>query len=174
MQRPVVVIDVRRAWKLWGALGFVLLMLCGALGYGVSPRDAQGHPRLWTPEVRAVENYRQAVRGWVSAWVELDTHLRAVVEQPTTDLLADSRAAQAAFEAAIQLAQAVEREAVPATLVGLQEQAGATANAYVDASVAVNRWWSAPTPENQTALVAAFTVAQTRLETLQTNAWLQP
>lgn len=166
--------DVQRAWKLWSAVLIALLLLGGALGYAVSPRDAQGHPRLWTPEVRAVENYRQAVMGWVSAWVELDTQLRAVVEYPTTDLLADSRAAQAAFESAIALAQQVERQEAPATLVGLREQTGVTASAYVDASVAVNRWWSAPTPENQQALVAAFTVAQTRLAALQANAWLQP
>lgn len=152
-----------------------LMVLTGlyGLGYVVSPRMADGRPVLLLPDVRAVDVYRRQAVAWLQAWRSLDTGLQAVLNAPDSGLLEQSRKAQASFEAAIQLARAVDATDTPPTLLGLHDQVAQTATAYVDASVALNRWLSAPSSDNRTAADQAYQAASGQLTQLEANAWLQ-
>ena len=153
-----------------------LMVLTGlyGLGYVVSPRTPDGRPVLLLPDVRAVEVYRRQAVAWLQAWRNLDTGLQSVLNAPDSDLLEQSRKAQASFEAAIQLARAVDAAEAPPTLLGLHDQVALTAQGYVDTSVAVNRWLSAPSPENRAVADQAYQVAAATLAQVEANAWLQP
>jgi len=165
-------IEIRRE-GLWTALIVLLLALLGGMGYGVSPQDEQGRPLLLLPGVRAVETYRRQVVGWARDWRELDGDLRAILsEVPATSLLAQSQKAQDSFERAVELARRVERTDAPPALLGLREQVGRTATAYVDASAAVNRWLSAPSEENRTAAQQLSEQAFAMLARLAANEWV--
>ena len=154
----------------------VLALAAGLYGLGdaVSPRTADGRPVLLLPDVRAVEVYRRQAVAWALAWRELDAGLRAVLGAPDSGLLEQSRQAQAGFEAAIRLARAVDAAEAPPTLLGLHDQVALTAQGYVDTSVAVNRWLSAPSPENRAVADQAYQVAAATLAQVEANAWLQP
>ena len=173
-------IELHRDWvkvlpRLLGVTVF-LVVTAGLYGLGdvVSPRTPDGRPVLLLPDVRAVEVYRRQAVAWVLAWRDLEAGLRAVLGAPDSGLLEQSRKAQAGFEAAIQLAREVDAAEAPPTLLGLHDQVVLTAQGYVDTSVAVNRWLSAPSPENRAVADQAYQVAAATLAQVEANAWLQP
>lgn len=165
---------LRRLPRLIGlAAGITLAVLLFGLGYSVSPRAADGRPVLLLPDVRAVEIYRRQSVTWLQAWQALDTELGQIVSGPDTASLLDrSRQAQVDFGTAIDLARAVDGTDAPPALLGLHDQVAGTAQAYVDASVALNRWLSAPSPENRAAADQAYQTAKNNLAGLAANAWL--
>ena len=119
----------------------ILLVLFGAVGYFASPRAKDGRPVLLMPDVKAVEDYRRAASGWSASWRELDGQMHGVMDaESNSELLVMSRAAQRAFERAVELARSVDSTETPAPLIGLRDQAVAASLAYMDASVAVARW----------------------------------
>lgn len=164
-------IEIKRG-SLVGLVVVAALAGLVALGYAISPRDDAGRPRLYLPDVRAVETYRAAAVGWVGAWRGLDTALGAVLTSSKTDLLAQSRECQQAFEQAVDLAGQVDGQTAPPTLVGLRELAQAAATQYTDAAIAVNRWLSAPTADNFSAAQTRLGEARTTLASLEANQWL--
>jgi hypothetical protein len=174
-------IEIRRDWLVAGprllALAIALLILTGlyALGYAVSPQAADGRPQLLLPDVRAVEVYRRQAVGWARAWRTLDTDLKQLMTgSEMLGLLATSRQAQADFGTAIDQARAVDGTEAPPALLGLHDQMAVTAQAYVDTSVALNRWLSAPTVENRATVDQAYQAAATNLAQVEANVWLQP
>lgn len=166
-------IEIRRASLVRLGLGAALAGL-GLMGCLVSPRDAAGRPRLYLPDVRVVETYRAAAVNWAGAWRSLDTTLEAVLSASQADLLQQSRSAQGAFDQAAALASQVDGQPAPPTLVGLREQALATATRYTQAANGVNRWLSAPTPVNRQAALSQLAEARAALSGLETNQWLLP
>lgn len=152
----------------------LLLLIFGLIGYAASPRDDAGRPVLLLPDVRAVEEYRRSVSGWAERWRALDTSLQEIVAgDANSDLLAVSRKAQRTFEQTVALAREVDAAESPASLLGLREQASASALAYVEASVAVARWVSAPSVENRDAAQQALVGAGRALSALEQNEWVK-
>lgn len=149
-------IEIRRDWlrampRLLAIVAtLALLALFYGLGCVVSPRTADGRPVLLAPDVRAVEVYRRQAVEWRKAWRALDTDMQQILSASgELSLLAESGRAQDDFGTAINLARAVDGTDAPPALLGLHDQVALTAQAYVDASVALNRWLSAPTPDNR-------------------------
>ena len=149
----------------------VLLVALIGMGVAVSPRDENGRPVLLSPNVRAVELYRRHALRWVGDWQVLSSELRRVLEEEG-ELLAINTRVQRGFEQAIALAHDVETSEAPASLVGLHDQATATAQAFVEASLAVARWVSAPTDEHRQKAVQALASADETLKSLEANEWL--
>ncbi len=151
----------------------ILMIVFGVIGYPISPRAANGRPVLLLPDVRAVEQYRRSAAAWAAGWRALDADLRAVLEGAgDAELLATSRKAQRAFERTMELANSVDATDAPPPLLGLRDQVGAVSSAYVDASVAVLRWVSAPSPENKSAAETALTNAASAMGVLGENEWI--
>ena len=173
-------IEIRRDWLTilprlasLAAVLMVLTLLTG-LGYVASPRTADGRPVLLLPDVRAVEIYRRQAVTWLQAWQVLDMALgQSLSAADTTGLLDRSRQAQSDFASAIDLARTVDGTEAPPALLGLHDQTAATAQAYVDATVALNRWLSAPSSDNRAAADQAYRAARDNLTQLAANAWLK-
>lgn len=152
----------------------LLLLVFGLIGYAASPLDDAGRPVLLLPDVRAVEEYRRSVSGWAGRWRALDTALQEIVAgDANSDLLAVSRQAQRTFEQTVALAREVDAAESPASMLGLREQASASALAYVEASVDVARWVSAPLVENRDAAQQALAGAGQSLAALEQNEWIR-
>lgn len=162
-------IELRWRW-LWALVTVPIIATLIGLGYIVSPRAADGRPVLLLPEARAIEQYRRAVGSWAQRWTMLDQHMQAI--QTTNNLLEQSQQAQAAFTEAVAVARQVEETESPPVLLGLRDQALNLATAYVEVTVALNHWVSAPTAENETTLITAYESATIQLESLHHNAWL--
>ena len=151
----------------------ILLVVFGAIGNAVSPRDGENRPVLLLPDVRAVEQYRAATETWVGEWVALDKQLRSILDAPLgNDLLGQSRKSQQAFDQALELSRAVESNESSSSLIGLSAQARNAASAYLNAAMAVARFVSAPTPDNRIDASANVTIAGRALQELQANEWM--
>ena len=151
----------------------ILLVVFGAIGNAVSPRDGENRPVLLLPDVRAVEQYRAATETWVGEWVVLDKQLRSILDAPLgNDLLGQSRKSQQAFDQALELSRAVESNESSSSLIGLSAQARNAASAYLNAAMAVARFVSAPTPDNRIDASANVTIAGRALQELQANEWM--
>ena len=152
----------------------LLLVVFGLIGYAASPLDDAGRPVLLLPDVRAVEQYRRSVSGWAEHWRALDTSMQEIVAgDASSDLLAVSRQAQRTFEQTVALAREVDAAESPASMLGLREQASASALAYVDAGVAIARWVSAPSAENHDAAQQTLAGAGQSLAALEQNEWIR-
>jgi hypothetical protein len=88
------------------------------------------------------------------------------------ELLSASTRTQRAFERAVVLAQEVDTAPAPAALIGLRDQATRTAQAFVEAGLAVSRWVSAPTLENQELVRQALAGARQALTNLEASEWI--
>ncbi len=151
----------------------IVLVVFGAIGNAVSPRDEENRPVLLLPDVRAVEQYRAATETWVSEWVALDKQLRSILDAPLgNDLLGQSRKSQQAFDQALELSRAVESNESSSSLIGLSAQARNAAAAYLNAAMAVARFVSAPTPDNRIDASANVAIAGRALQELQANEWM--
>lgn len=166
-------VEVRRDVLLITAVA-LLLTLLGTAGYAVSPRDDAGRPVLLWPNIRAVEQYRRAVAGWAIQWRGLNSNLRDVLKaEEGTDLLSTSQDSQKAFEQAVAMERDVNTTEAPASLIGLHDQAETMALSYMNASVAIARWVSAPSTENRAAAEQAMAEAEDKLASLEANEWLR-
>ena len=160
-------------WTIYSTLLVIVLVVFGAIGNTVSPRDSENRPVLLMPDVRAVEQYRAATALWVSEWVALDKQLRSIMEAPLgNDLLGQSRKAQQAVDQALDLSRTIEANDSPSSLIGLSAQARNAAGAYLNASMAVARFVSAPTPDNKIEAASSVMIAGRTLGDLQANEWM--
>ena len=150
-------------------LPFALVTLLGAL---VSPRDAQGQPLLLLPDVKAVQDYRQAVSEDVAGLNLLGGEIADVLSAQNTDLFGQSRQAQSAFEHALNIAQAIDTQGAPPALDGLQQASAQAASSYLEAARLALRWVSLPEAGNRTAAETGLTQAQQQLQTLEGSQWL--
>jgi hypothetical protein len=161
-----------------GAFSMVLvvtaIVLLTLVGYQSSPIDEAGHPVLLLPDVRAVELYRRNAVRWASEWKAMSADLEQVFSDDDLQLLTRSRQAQRAFDRAVALAQEVDGTEAPSALLGLQEQATANSNTYIEASATLARWLSAPTDENRAAAEMALANARAVLAVLEANEWITP
>jgi hypothetical protein len=160
-------IELPRRWVLALAIAALLLGVLG-VGYQNSPRGSDARPVLLSPSVRALERYRGSLLGWVRAYQALSTNLAHILEDER-DLLATSQAAQQAFETALALGQAIDAADPPTALVGTQTQASQTAQAFIEASLAVAAWVTAPSPDNKTTAQQALKRARSLLMELEQN-----
>ncbi len=150
----------------------VVVMVCAALGYRISPRTAEGRPVLLSPEVRVIETYRGAVIRWVDDWQVLAASLHIILETDS-DLFTASQQAQTVFNLASELVGEAEATESPAALIGLSDQASITARAFATASLASVRWVSAPTVENKSVAENELALAEQALSVLKSSEWLR-
>ncbi len=148
----------------------LLFTLIGAL---VSPLDDQGLPVLLLPEVKAIETYRQAARGWLVAMGSLDGEIAGVISADQTgDLFSRSRAAQQTLERAVGLMQQVDRAQVPPVGMGLHDQMRLAARTYLDAARGALQWISAPEEVGKTRAEVTLKEARRLKAALEKNPWL--
>jgi len=164
--RPIIRLSYR--WLL-PVLGLLFI----GLGWLASPRDAQGHPLLLLPDVKAVEDYRRAATYNAAGLRLLDGEIAALLQGSSPDLFTKSSQAQAAFEHALAIAQKIDVQSAPPALAGLREASAQTASTYLEASRLALRWVSLPQEPNRTAAEKELTQAQQELETLEESQWLK-
>ena len=150
------------------AVGLALTLL----GSQTSPRDPQGHPILLLPDVKAVEDYRRAVREDVVRLHLLDGEIASLLAEKNPDLFSQSRQAQAALEHALQIAQAIDAQPAPPALEGLRGLAAQAAATYLEAARLALRWVSLPQADNRTAAAQTLDQAGQQLHTLEGSPWL--
>lgn len=160
----------------WSVL--VLALLAGLYWLGVlaTPLDADGRPLILSPSLRAVERYRARARGWVERMAEIDEHLTALLmadeEAGSAELYERGREMQAVGEEAANLVGEVQATEVTVAMVGLREQVGAAADAYLAAAISTSRWLNAPSETGRReALVVLEEACIQRIE-LEENEWV--
>jgi len=152
----------------------VLIAIWIPIGVSVSPYDTEGRPVLLSPDVRAVESYRRAAKGWVDEWAQIDSDMKNILDTTqSVDLLNISRRAQQTFDQSLALSRAVEETDSPSSLLGLQAQAKSAGSAYVDAAIAVARWVSAPSVDHRADARLALEKAALLLREIQGNEWMR-
>jgi hypothetical protein len=150
-----------------------LALLFTVIGALVSPLDDQGQPVLLLPEVKAIETYRQAARGWIVEMSLLDGEIAGVISaEHAGDLFSQSRSAQQTLERAVDLVQRVDRSQVPPVGMGLHEQMSQTAQVYLEAARGALQWISAPDDKNKDQAGQILEQARQMKTTLEKNTWL--
>jgi hypothetical protein len=150
-----------------------LALLFTVIGALVSPLDDQGQPVLLLPEVKAIETYRQAARGWIVEMSLLDGEIAGVISAEQAGyLFSRSRNAQQTLERAVDLVQRVDRAQVPPIGMGLHEQMRQTSQTYLEAARDALQWISAPEEKNKEEAGQTLEHARQMKTTLEKNTWL--
>jgi hypothetical protein len=156
----------------------VLALLVGLyfLGDYLTPRDAVGRPLILSPSVRAAEMYRRAVLRWVEEMEEIDEGLESLLSQGEVadpgQLYDLSHAVQVLVGQAANVARDTIYTSAPPALIGLQEQAQMTAEAYFAATQEAALWVGAPQEENLRAALEMLRRARELREELEASRWL--
>jgi hypothetical protein len=156
----------------WGGLVVLVLIILGCF---ISPRDDGNRPILLLPDIKAVEDYRQSISNWHDRMLTLDTQIATVLSGKFgSDLFRKSREAQKVVDTAIELAQEVDRQAVPTAAIPAKSLLAQAANAYLEASRAMLQWVTAPTVENLASAQQTLTQARQPLDELEQSEWIRP
>lgn len=148
------------------------------LGNAVTPRGSDGRPLVLSPSLRAAQRYRARAREWVAEMADLDRRLERLLSAGAladpTELYIQSQEMQKVGEAAAALVREIGATEVPVALVGLQQQARAAADAYLEASRLTALWLSAPSEAGrQEALTALYDARALRVKKLEQSPWMQ-
>ena len=158
----------------WAWIGLTLLVLL-VVGFFVSPRDQSNRPILLSPDIKAVDDYRQSISNWHEGMLGLDAQITSVLSgQFGSDLFTKSREAQKAVDAAFSLAQDVDRQPVPTAAIPAKALLAQSANAYLQASRAMLLWVSAPTDANLVTARQALDLAKGSVGELEKSEWIHP
>lgn len=158
----------------WAWIGVLLLALLG-LGWVVSPRDTANRPILLLPDAKAVEDYRVSVSNWHGRMKTLDAEMTTILSGKFgSDLFSKSREAQKVMEAAIQLAQEIERKNVPTAAIPAKSMLVQSASAHLTAARAMLQWVTASTDENLAVAQRSLEDARKTLEQLEQSEWMNP
>lgn len=156
----------------WVWIGLAVLTLL-ALGVAVSPRDAASHPILLLPDAKAVEDYRDSAQNWHTRLKTLDAEIATILSGKFgNDLFAKSREAQRVTDAAIQLAQEIDRRNAPTAAIPAKSLLVKAASAYLDASRDMLQWVTAPKDENLAKARKSLNLARQALKELEQSEWI--
>jgi len=157
-------------------IGLILIglaILFTVIGTLVSPLDETGKPILLLPEVKAVEDYRQSAKDWISELTILDGEITKVIaENQQGDLFSKSRFAQQTLQHAVDLAQQVDRTKVPPIGLGLHEKMLSASISYLEAARSAMQWISAPDQKNLKQAKTFLENARLLRTDLEYNQWL--
>lgn len=147
-------IEVPRRFVVVAAVSLVLLVLA-LVGLAVSPRDADGHFLLLSPERRAVLQYQTRCRDWARRLESLRSRLDALM--PTTenfqpaaspgDLYRQAQEAQRILDAVAALRREVEQARVPPTMAGVHDLVTASVQAHQAWAEALSAFIGAPSSQ---------------------------
>ena len=157
----------------------ILAVLVGLyfLGDYLTPRDAEGRPLILSPSVRAAETYRRAVLRWVEEMEKIDAGVENLLSQgEVTDpgqLYDLSHAVQVLVEQSADVMRDTIYTSAPPALIGLQEQARASAEAYFIATQDAALWVGAPKEENIQAALETLQRARELRKELEASRWLE-
>jgi hypothetical protein len=156
----------------WFWIGLALLGLLG-LGIFVSPYDQANHPILLLPDAKALEDYRQSISDWQARMQALDAQIATILSgQFGSDLFAKSREAQKVMDAAVSLAQEVDRQDVPTAAIPAKSLLIQSASAYLEAARTMLQWVTAPTEENLLSAQQALSAARQSRTELERSEWM--
>ncbi len=166
-----------RRWLRWplGILGGLCCLLGPyALGRQISPAPLpDGRVPIYSPSVRRTESYRREAHRWLEALQTLDARLVAALRTDAGDVYALSQQGQSTLDQAAGISQEITLVYPPASLVALRDALQLTADGYLQAAVALNRWVGEPTPETQGAALEALRQARLLLAQAAANPRLQ-
>ena len=156
-----------------GMILFVLGIVFSAIGYFVSPLDSNGKPILLSPEINQMESYQRSTIRWVEKYQDLDREISTIIANPQADLFSQSHDAQSALQAAVSLAQEIDRAAYPPSAVSLHEVMASTSLSYLDAARAMMVWVGAPNETNRNSMDEKLVLARQSLDALEKSTWLE-
>lgn len=158
----------------WVWIGLVLLAFLG-IGVFTSPRDQANRPILLLPDAKAVEDYRNSVSNWHGRMRALDAEIATILSGKFgSDLFAKSREAQKVMDAAIRLAQEIDRREVPTAAHPARAMLIQSASAYLEAARAMLQWVTAPTEANLAQAELSLSRARSSLTELEQSEWIPP
>lgn len=147
------------------------------LGKDLSPRDAGGRPLIYSPSVRAAENYRRRAQGWAEELAVLDQRLAALLRAgeitDAAQLYELSDEAEGLVDRATDVAQDVAFTPAPTAMAGLAQQSEQAASAYLEAALAAARWVGAPQRDSLRAALEALRAARAARADLEASQWIR-
>ena len=158
----------------WAWIALIVLALFG-LGWFTSPHDQAGRPILLLPDAKAVEDYRASTASWHERLEALDTQIATILSGKFgSDLFSKSREAQKVMDAAIGLAQEIDRQDAPTAAIPAKTLLIQAASAYLDAARAMLQWVTASNDDNLAAAQNALGQARQSLGELEQSEWINP
>ena len=148
------------------AATILFVVVLTLLGWTVTPVNAAGDPLVLSPAYVATMRYLKTAQGWLETLQQVDANLVETMGG-TGNLYRQGRDAEKAFERMLAIAREIEQAKIPPSLMALQSVIEQSAVAYVQAARSVLVYVSAPSEENQQAVIQGLETARTRLETCQ-------
>ena len=151
----------------------LLLFVFSLIGYLVSPRDADGQPILLLPEVKALGDYQQSMKGWIIQINTLDSEITSVMAGTTHgDLFSQSHQTQEMLQHAVDLVKEIDQVKVPAAATGLHEQLYSAAIGYLETARLVMRWVGAPEAATKDQISQKLQQVRPMKSALEKSQWI--
>lgn len=160
--------------------GALLTLLTVALTVGlyhvgrvVTPATSGADVPIYALTVRQTETYRRQAQRWLTQLQTLDAGLLAVLTTSQNNLYTQSHLAQQHEAQALALTQQVSLAYPPPALVSLHAGLQETAEVYLAATYAVNRWIGEPTEAQYLAALESLRLARAAYAVVAANPWVQ-
>ncbi|MCX6083146.1 MAG: hypothetical protein NTW32_26765 [Chloroflexi bacterium] len=145
------------------------------LGIGISPRGADGHPLLLSPDVKALNDYRISLSAWHDKLVDLNGRIARILSNNYGgDLFSQSSEGQKVLNETIRILEEIDQTSTTAAAVPARDLTLNAASATLSAAQLSLLWISAPTPVNLDTAGQALDAARANLTSLEASQWMTP
>lgn len=150
----------------------LVVLVFGGIGYFVTPKGQSGQVLVYSPGVKAVQDYKNEAEKWKKEINLTRGKFPAILQSNNLGIYERTQEAQEIFTSLYSLDQEINNSTAPLALQELKGILLDTTEAYLQAAQSLLQWANSPTDENLQKTNDLLTAADQALTNLEKSQWI--
>ncbi len=150
----------------------VAALIFGAIGYFVSPKGQSGQTMVYSPDVKAVQDYRNKAIKWIDEIKLTGGKIPTLLKSNNSSIYERTQQAQQIFSDLYTLNQEIGNSTAPLAFQELKTELLNTTEAYLQAAQGSLQWVNESSDENLQKTNNLLATAQSSLTELEQSQWI--
>jgi len=147
-------------------------LVLGSIGYFVTPKGQSGQVLVYSPGVKAVQDYKNDAEKWKNEINLTRGKFPEILQSNNLGIYERTQEAQEIFTSLYSLDQEINNSTAPLALQELKGVLLDTTEAYLQAAQSLLQWANSPTEENLQKTNDLLTAADQALSNLENSQWI--
>lgn len=147
-------------------------LVFGSIGYFVTPKGQSGQVLVYSPAVKAVQDYKNQAENWKNEINLTRGKFPEILQSNNLGIYERTQKAQEIFTNLYSLDQEINNSTAPLALQELKGILLDTTDAYLQAAQSLLQWANSPTDENLQQANDLLATADQALTNLEKSQWI--
>lgn len=161
-----------RKGDLFVLVAVVAPLIFGTIGYFVSPKGQSGQVMVYSPDVKAVQDYRNKAIKWIDEIELTGGKIPTLLKSNNTSIYEKTQQAQQIFSDLYTLNQEICNSTAPLAFQKLKTELQNTTEAYLQAAQGLMQWVNESSGGNLQTTNDLLAIAQSSLTELEQSQWI--